>query len=182
MLNLRIIRNNILIIGSISIVCWLLLYECVQHMYVNPSISDARGYYFAYKASKYSVNDRVLLCVRDLQRSKLLHQLGLLYESNKCSGQMPYLLKKIVAIPGDVVAITKDGVLINKALQPNSTYIKKYKHIALNPLQYPQKFRLKNSEYFVMGNSKHSYDSRYFGVIRGSDIYYKAILIYSLEK
>jgi signal peptidase I len=95
---------------------------------------------------------------------------------------MPYLLKKIVAIPGDVVAITKDGVLINKALQPNSTYIKKYKHIALNPLQYPQKFRLKNSEYFVMGNSKHSYDSRYFGVIRGSDIYYKAILIYSLEK
>ena len=181
MQNLKLMKiKNLFMIGSIVIIGWLLLYV-FSHIYFNPSSSEVRGYYFVYKANKYSVNDRVLLCVKDGESIKILRKLGLTYVSDKCPGNMPYLLKKIVAIPGDNVLLTRDGVRVNGVLQPNSVSFKKFKLVELNPLAIQQEFKLKEAEYFVIGRGKRSYDSRYFGIIRGSDIYYKAILIYSID-
>ena len=174
------LKNILLIISSI-IICWILFYMAVSHIYFNPSISQTRGYYFAYKPSQYHLNDKVLICIRDKQQIKILHQLGVPYLSDKCQGDMPYLLKTIVAASGDIIELTgSSGVIINGVLQPNSIGVKQYRRIELNLLQFPPNFRLKATEYFVMGKSKHSYDSRYFGTIRDSDIYYKAILIYKI--
>lgn len=74
------------------------------------------------------------------------------------------LLKKIMALKGDIVEVNTNGIFINDILMPNS------KIFAFdskgNPLEFkPFKYKLKEHELFVMGENIKSYDSRYFGVV-----------------
>ena len=147
----------------------------------NPSISLTKGYYFTYPIIEPELKDIVLLCVWDESHVEVLHQLGLPYKSGECPHSMPYLLKQIVAIEGNEVSVTEDGVRVNNYLYKNSRVVQESRQINLLPIGFGS-FKLKHNEYFVLGVTSHSYDSRYFGVINREQIYRGAKLVYSTDK
>ncbi len=147
----------------------------------NPTTSVARGYYFTYPVLNYTVNDLVLLCVNNQVQLSIMHQLHLPYTTNACLNNAPFLMKYIVASANDVVEVTPSGILVNGRFQENSKGIKQYKNISL-PTMPLGKFKLAPDEFFVLGKSSHSYDSRYFGIIKKTQIVAKARLLFLRER
>ena len=153
----------------------------MRQIIYNPSISLTKGYYITYPILQPQINDVVLLCVEDTNHLFVMHQLGLPYTKNTCPQSTPYLLKKIVAKEGDEITINSFGVKVNNYLYPNSKLIQKAHQVNLLPLKYGS-FRLLHNEYFVLGDTEHSYDSRYFGVIKSYQIYRGAKLLFPSNK
>jgi conjugative transfer signal peptidase TraF len=169
------------VISILSLFILSAMYMISQYIYFNPTNSEIKGYYWVYQPKVYKVNDLVLVCIRDIKSIELLHQLGLPYiETQECN--IPFLLKKIVAIEGDIFAVDVTGIRINNFLYPNTQAITKYQNTQLNPLAIGTKYQLESGEYFLLGQGSNSYDSRYFGVIHRSDLRYRAILIWQRNK
>jgi type IV secretory pathway protease TraF len=76
------------------------------------------------------------------------------------------------------VQVTESGLLINGVYQKNSTQFAEADGVKLYPLPVGWKYTLKQGDYFLMGQSLHSIDSRYFGVVNKSLIYRRVILIW----
>ena len=150
----------------------------MQQVIYNPTISLPRGYYFTYPGIKFKTGDLVLICVSDKLRLEVMHKLGLPYSDDDCPLQTPYLLKQIIAVEGDQMEIIPDGVKVNGYLHPHSRSFSSYRQINLLP-QPLGKFKLKDGEYFVIGQTPYSYDSRYFGIIKRDQIYRKATFLSS---
>ncbi len=182
---------NILIYLIVGSLIYFYLYD---HFYYNPTKSLAVGHYFTYKNSHYIHNDIVLFCLdtnKHLQYLKDLELLHLPYISdnaipikNICNNEFTYLLKHIVASSGDIVEIKQSRVFINNKIVAHSLIKKIVVHnnktINLHSNNI-LKVRLKSNQYFVMGNSDDSYDSRYFGIIDNTNIYRKAIYMFHVK-
>jgi conjugative transfer signal peptidase TraF len=95
-------------------------------------------------------------------QSTPLQQLGINrgYEARK----LP-LLKRVVALAGDVVSVSSSGVSINGQPLPNSAPL--FDDEAGRPLTMAQlyHFRLGTDQAFLMGVTPTSWDSRYFGPV-----------------
>jgi conjugative transfer signal peptidase TraF len=89
------------------------------------------------------------------------------------------MLKRLMGLPGDVVSITDDGVLVNGALLPNT---KPLTHDNVGdplPVMRINDYRLAEHEaLFVSDHLPRSYDARYFGVQDMSQIVEVVIPIY----
>ena len=164
-----------------SVVGAIFLGVLMHHVVYNPTKSVTRGYYFIYPSIQYNVNDLVLICLQDKKQAVIMHALKLPYISGECRYEMPYLLKQIVAKSQDIIEITPRGVLINGELRLNSVALREYNHAQFSSLD-KRKFVLGNDEFFVLGQTTHSYDSRYFGIIKGGQIYEKALLLLAADK
>ncbi|MCC2624515.1 MAG: Peptidase [Burkholderiales bacterium] len=170
---MNISKNKIISFASLLILAGI--YFINEHIYFNPSTSEQRGYYFVYKPHVFNRADLVLSCIRDVRSISILHKFGLPYmSSGGCA--LPFLLKKIAAIDGDMVVVGRGGIFINNVLLTNTTVFRKYQNIQLNPLHIGTTYKLGKDEYFLLGNGKNSYDSRYFGVVKNTDLQYRAIL------
>jgi signal peptidase I len=177
-MQLKLYHNLLLRLIQSSIVL-LLLYLTGRMFYFNSTISEPRGYYFAYSSTHYSIGDMVLICINNKHYINVLKQLGLpTSQSTPCPQNMPFLLKKIVAKAGDTINITNYGIVINNQSKPypQSQALEQYKNIQLLS-QANGTFLLKANEYFMLGETPHSYDSRYFGVVYESQIFAKAVLL-----
>ena len=121
----------------------------------------------------------------NINDSNISHNNININQNNICGNSSAYLLKQIVAIEGDEVNVTPNGVYINNKLYPNSKIQQNTIHngvqINLFPMPYGN-FRLGSNEYFVLGKTIHSYDSRYFGVINAKQIYRKALYLGNLGR
>lgn len=170
------LNHNIKFIAMAVIMCGI-CYVLSRYIYFNPSSSEPIGHYLVYVPFSYHRNDRVLLCLTKATWVGLAHKLGLPSEDT-CSGQMPYLLKQIVAVPGDTVFITTQGIRVNDKYFKDSVSLNSYKGLALHPYKVGTFLHLAQGQFFLLGQGKFSYDSRYFGVIDKKDIHYKAILLY----
>ena len=80
------------------------------------------------------------------------------------------MIQKIVAKTGDVIDITESGILINNKLMINSKSLEYAKNLNLQPLPIGYHRLLYDGEFWVMGVSQYSVDSRYFGVINQDQI------------
>lgn len=87
------------------------------------------------------------------------------------------LLKRVVARGGDTIEVDRTGILVNGKLIKNSQAKQKVRGIELHPLPMGYKHILGNDEYFVMGETLTSFDSRYFGIINKDNFINKAYLI-----
>lgn len=161
---------------SLMIGISLLITILSNQVVFNPTISLERGYYFTYPALMYKVGDIVLFCVNDARQVASMHSLGLPYTDDECNYHTPYLMKQIVAASGDWVQINESGVSVNGSLYSKSKVVFKHGRLQIKLPQYA-KFKLKFGQYFVLGVSSHSYDSRYFGVVDVLQIYRKAFLL-----
>lgn len=168
------------IISFLSLLALCGIYMMSRYIYFNPTSSEIRGYYFVYRPHIFDINDLVLVCISDTKSIEVLHQFGLPYISGEC--QLPFLLKKIAAKNSDMVMVAYEGIIINNHLQLNTKAITKYKNIYLNPLAVGTKYKLGKDDYFLLGRGNNSYDSRYFGVVKGQGLQYKAILFWPRNK
>ncbi len=91
-----------------------------------------------------------------------LEQLGI--ERGYEARELP-LLKRVVALAGDVVSVSSSGVSINGQLLPNSASL--FHDEAGRPLAMAQldHSRLGTDQGFLMGVTPTSWDSRYFGPV-----------------
>ncbi len=169
--------KNLMVTSSCVVILWFILYSLNDSIYRNITNSEPVGYYFVWHQSTYNVHDLVLVCINEKLYSGVLHQLGLPKVNSECQNNMPFLLKRIVARRGDIIRYTADGVYINGILHKNSKTVMQYHGIKLFP-QMNKVYQLKNNEFFLLGETKTSYDSRYFGVITQNQIYKKAVLIH----
>jgi len=161
----------------ISFLILITSYGFSRYIYYNPSSSEPIGYYFAYRAGDYHSGDLVLMCLNKQPWVNVAFKLGLPIDDT-CSNHTPYLLKQIVAAPGDRILINNKGIHINGKYLPDSLGLNSYKGVLLYPQQSGAQLKLTANQFFVLGHSRFSYDSRYFGVISRADINYKALPIW----
>ena len=75
------------------------------------------------------------------------------------------LLKRVVALAGDVVSVSSSGVSVNGQLLPNSAPLVHDEAGRQLVMAQLDQFRLRPDEAFLMGVTPTSWDSRYFGPV-----------------
>lgn len=174
----REVRRRQLIVAVTYLLLLLLVFTLFKKViYRNPSISEPVGYYLAVPGLSFNKNDLVMTCISNNGYKHVLNELGLADVKGQCTNGLPYLIKRISAVSGDMVEVVSDGILINGVLQPNSKQYAEGRGIKLYPLPVGYHHLLAADEYFMLGNSLHSFDSRYFGMVNRKDVYRKVILI-----
>ncbi|MCL2415230.1 MAG: signal peptidase I [Defluviitaleaceae bacterium] len=85
-------------------------------------------------------------------------------------GHNENIIKRLIAMPGDIVQITEQGIAVNGDYLQLSDFNPANQHIN-------REFILKDNEYFIMGdNQQTSIDSRHFGIIYRNQIIARAVL------
>lgn len=171
-LQLKIIVSSLLLL--------LAVVETLSHTLTkNISISEPIGYYLKLPIiSTIKRDNKYLICIADIKYIAILKQLGLPSIPNQCPYNSPYLIKQVAGVPGDVIKVTPSGVFINNQLQINSQSFTSAHGINLYPLPVGYKTILRKNEYFMLGVTPHSVDSRYFGIVNRNQFYKHAILIF----
>lgn len=146
----------------------------------NISISEPLGYYLKLPTGKIEKGNRYQLCIDKKQYIEIMQSLRLPKTQNQCPYESPYLIKQVAGVPGDLVIVNESGVFINQVYQKNSQPINKHKEINLQPMR-DYTHRLESNEYFMLGVTRTSYDSRYFGVITTNQFHSRLILLMNNE-
>lgn len=89
-----------------------------------------------------------------------------------CPGNYGYLMKRVLAVEGDTVTLTEDGVRVNNRLLPHSVLIPNDKAGRPLPRYQPTRFTMSYPDVLLMSDvSDTSFDGRYFGPINRSQIW-----------
>ncbi len=158
--------SRVFAIGGIFVLLLvLLLYACGAR--INRTNSLPKGIYRVVKKTP-GRGDIVTFWPSDCAEMRLARDRGYIFDGafNR-SGGVGYglLMKRFLGVPGDVVSVTDDGVVINGALVPNTKPLL-CDNIG-DPLPYLRitDYTLKENEaFFVSDHMPRSYDARYFGV------------------
>lgn len=115
-------------------------------------------------------NAYVIFCPDDRQAFRIGLNRGYIDHGLYCGGY-GYLIKKVAAMPGDILSITDAGVFVNQALLPFSKpKLKDGLNRAL-PQWHAANYKLKKEELLTMTNqSEWSFDGRYYGPVRTGQI------------
>ncbi len=82
-----------------------------------------------------------------------------------CPGGYSALLKPVVAIPGDRVAVSSEGIAVNGVRIPNSKPLSTDNSgRPLTPVKFGT-YEIKPGTVWLVSNSARSFDSRYFGAL-----------------
>jgi len=153
------------LVGGIILLSGILLVS--KSIVYNQTFSEPIGWYWTNGVETIEVGELYTLRV-PIKSVSLLEKLG--YKGSS-------LLKRVVAKAGDDVEITSNGVMVNGEMLRNSKAIIRYKNIYLEPLPVGYRHKLRVGEFFVMGETAKSYDSRYFGIINSKDFIGHATLL-----
>ena len=143
----------------------LLLYACGAR--INRTNSLPRGMYWVVEKPPER-GDIVTFWPSDCAEMQLARERGYIHHGvyNQTNGVgYGLLMKRYLGLPGDVVSVTDDGIIINGVLIPNT---KPLTHDNIgDPLP---RFRIanymlkENEALFVSNHLPRSYDARYFGI------------------
>lgn len=139
---------------------------------LNISKSLPIGIYKTFSTNnKIMVGDIVVFIPNEANKKYMIER-GYLAEDDL----VKTLMKKVAGIEGDTFSVEKmpDGLLFlykngNEIVGPVA--LKDSKNRELSHISY---LKLKKDEYFLIGESSNSYDSRYFGIVKKNEILYKA--------
>jgi conjugative transfer signal peptidase TraF len=85
--------------------------------------------------------------------------------NDRGAGGYDLMLKKLLAVPGDVVSITDTGVIVNGALVPNTRPLRSDNIGDPLPVLRLENYRLLDNEaLFLSDHLPRSFDARYFGM------------------
>ena len=139
---------------------------------VNPSPSMPRGVYLLGPIATPNVGDMVAACIPVGELARLSRRRDYLPSSERCASGLSPVLKPVVAVAGDTVAIDDEGTRINGVLLPNSrVYDTDTQGLPITHLPVPWIKRLDAGEYFLLANYvARSLDSRYYGPLPRKNI------------
>ena len=153
------------VVGISVLLVALLLYACGAR--INRTNSLPKGIYWAVSKSPER-GDIVTFWPSDCAEMRLARERGYIFDGvfNRANGVgYGLLMKRFLGVPGDVVSVTDDGIIINGSLIPNS---KPLLHDNIGdplPCLRFTCYTLKESEaFFVSDHLPRSFDARYFGV------------------
>ncbi len=144
-----------------------------QNFILNVTPSEPLGIYKIHRfnsAASIKRGDIVALCLTPnienlgLKRNYLLPGL-------RC-GKSPPLIKTVIAIPGDIVELKNNAIIVNgKTFHYATKYIDSHGH-ALEV--FPRGIYLNTQKYWLIGtNDPNSWDSRYWGGVERKQILFK---------
>ncbi|HAU4231589.1 TPA: conjugative transfer signal peptidase TraF [Legionella pneumophila] len=115
-------------------------------------------------------NTYVIFCPDDRESFRLARNRGYIDHGLYCDGY-GYLMKKVVAVSGDILSVTKKGVFVNHILIPHSKpKLQDGMKRALPQLQV-MNYQLQKDEVMTMTNqSEWSFDGRYYGLVHTGQI------------
>lgn len=88
-----------------------------------------------------------------------------------------HFVKRVVAVPGDVVSVKRGRVHVNGRFVQSGESV--FDHVRGTRLKDVDRRHLAEDEYWVMGDNRpHSWDSRFFGPVRRNRIGHRALYIY----
>lgn len=167
---------------QIIITCLVCLFLIVQIgnnvVYENINISEPPGYYLAIPGLPIKKDSYVITCITNKGYKHVFNELGMKDVKGQCDTGMQYLVKRVAAVEGDRVDVTSSGILINGTLYLNSRQFLEGRGVKLYPLPIGYSHVMAKDEFFLLGQSPHSVDSRYFGVVKREDIYRRAFLVF----
>lgn len=136
------------------------------NLWINVSSSIPYGVY--KRVDKYPQKEDYILFCLEGKLAKLSVERRYTTTGN-CPFQSAPIGKKVVATQGDLVKISNDGIEVNGELlsktKPSSSDKLKRKMPEYSLNRY-----LDNNEFIVASTKENSYDSRYYGIIRGEQI------------
>lgn len=132
---------------------------CIKRIIYNVTDSMTKGIYVKKIISDYKKGDLVIF----LMDKKYLKYVESSLSKNK--RKKLYLLKRIVAVEGDTIETRSDGVVLINGEKKG----KIFKIKGLTDKIENTRYILKKDEYYVMGDTETSFDSRYLGILRKKD-------------
>lgn len=160
-------RRKIGIIAS-SLLLYLFVKELSSRYFVlNLSPSMEKGIYLLKKIDELKKGDVVVLNI-PLNIKETLYSRGYLPKNIKT------LLKEVVAIEGDYVEVVHNKFYVNGEFKGD---IARKDPKGRELVSHVENGVLKSDEIFLLGRGENSFDSRYFGVVKKSEILKKTILI-----
>ena len=132
----------------------------------NATPSEATGFYWlrAIPAAGVKAGDRVSFCppVRQADYPFLEH--------GACPGGTAPFFKTVVGVPGDRVLVTPAGVMVNGRVLPGSASMQRSVRFGVNLPHAYGAWHLGVGQYWLYGAGlpQYSFDSRYWGVLRGA--------------
>ncbi|HAU0965786.1 TPA: conjugative transfer signal peptidase TraF [Legionella pneumophila] len=115
-------------------------------------------------------NAYVIFCPDDRQSFRLAKNRGYIDYGLYCNGY-GYLMKKVVAVSGDILSVTNGGVFVNQMLIP---YSKPKLQDGMNrslPQWQVMNYALQEDEIMTMtSQSEWSFDGRYYGLVHTRQI------------
>lgn len=162
-------RRAMFITGATLVVLAPLSALALTHVSMNTTASLPLGFYRALpKPKALAVGQTWTVCVPRHWTRYGLHR-GYLDPGGDCPGGSQALIKKIAALPGQVVTVTKTGVRIDGHLWPMSTPLTR--DTAGRPLAPDYgAHTIQPGTVWVMGLNPKAWDSRYFGAIPEVDL------------
>ena len=92
-------------------------------------------------------------------------------DSGTCAGGVAPVMKRVVALPGDVVQTAPEGIVVNGELLPGSARVvrdRQGRRISGNGV--PRRARVAAGEVWLLGDWSRSWDSRYYGGVTAAGI------------
>lgn len=125
--NMAVKFRIIIVVLTFLLILFIIVQLLEAFLSKNISISEPTGYYLTIPIlGKIKRNNKYLVCVTNLKYLYILNKLGLpnyntsnnyyYNHSNSCLSGFPYLIKQVAGIPGDIVKVTVNGILINNQL------------------------------------------------------------------
>jgi conjugative transfer signal peptidase TraF len=132
-------------------------------MIFNFSPSMPMGSYIRLPFTHYTRGGIVRFCLRaDLMKPIRTLNPGLGH--GPCPGQNPYLIKRVIAIPGDTVSVKTYGISVDGHDVQGST-IPPNNRAGQYAIVKPGDYTVPGGYVWVMSDDYYGYDSRYYGAV-----------------
>lgn len=145
---------------SVFVFIFFLIIFIFTRFTYNVTNSLPKGVYFKKIFPKYEKNNLVLF---ELNKKYLKYLENF---PNKNKMRKIYLMKRIAGVYGDKIEIKSGGEILINGIKKG----KIFKIKGLNENMKGESYVLKKDEFFVMGDTPTSFDSRYFGILKKKDL------------
>ncbi len=180
------------VITSLYVIILLLMFITFSSYFLEPLLVQARlvalklnlsssiqeGLYLANFTSKIKKGDIGIICVPSQLYANIAINSGLPISFFTCQYSTTPMLKHIVGQHGDSIKVTNNGIVVNGQLMKHSKPVPWLRAYALPVNMSSTAIKLSKDEYFVLGETDNSFDSRYFGVLSKEYILGNAILLW----
>lgn len=169
MLKFKVILNTGLYFIGFIILFLIFIKIRNEFLVYNNTNSEPVGYYVTLPIDTVQKGNLYIITIPDAYM-QIIKKLG--YHANGT------LLKQVIAVKGDIIDINKVGILVNHKLQTNTKSQQSSRGVNLFPQLIGYHHKLLPGEFWVLGNTPDSFDSRYFGIITFKQVKKRAIFLF----